>query len=256
MALTINNIVARFNQIADNHPNINAFGVGPRYDIQDDVKYYSYLWIVNDISQSMPYTDENGFRVIEYNFILRVGDKVNNQSGYENQMGIPTNNGIDTHSDTFTIIVDIINAISNDSLNIFGDVNMVNDVNIEPFFNEDNGDVNGHEAEITLRVKNSGVCLTPLTPTGQTSLISNLFLKGIFAEDQTQLEPITIDSDNAGTYTSLSGDLGSGDFEFSINGGSFIPFQSPFVLSVGDILIVTRTVGTNAGFFKIVGYYL
>lgn len=163
MAISIHDLIFRFKKIANNEPRVNAFGAGPRYDIQDDVKYYPYLWIVNDLSHSMPYTDDNGYRVIEYNFVLRVGDKVNNQSGYLNQMGIPSNNGLDIHSDTFTIMVDIINAISNDSIGLFPDVILIDDINIEPFFNEDNGDVNGYEAEITLRVKNSGVCHSPLT---------------------------------------------------------------------------------------------
>jgi hypothetical protein len=149
-----------------------------------------------------------------------------------------------------------VNAISQDSLNIFNDISLIDDISIEPFFHEDSGDVNGHQATITLRVKNDNPCISPLTPSGQTSLISNLFLKGIFAEDQTDLESITIDADNAGTYTALSGDLASGDFTFDINGSGYNQFQSPFVLTQGDILSARRIVGTDAGFFKITGYYL
>lgn len=163
MVPTIQNLILRFKNIADQHPNLNDFGAGPRYDIQQDVKYYSYLWVVNDLSHTMPYTDVNGYRVIEYNFILRVGDKVNNQPGYPQTTGIPDHNGLDISSDTFTILVDIINAVSEDSIGIFSDVSLINDINIEPFFNEDNGDVNGHEADIVLRVKNSDPCDSPLT---------------------------------------------------------------------------------------------
>lgn len=256
MSVSVNQIINKCYQTAQAHPQINGFGYGPVYDIIGQEINYPYFWVINDDSHSIVLGDGGYYNAIEYSFVFRVADKVNNQPNVYSANGENSNNGLEIISDTMQILTDIVNAISQDSLNIFNDISLIEDIDIEPFFHEDSGDVNGHQATITLRVKNDNPCISPLTPTGQTSLISNLFLKGIFAEDQTQLEPITIDSDNAGTYTSLSGDLGSGDFEFSINNGSFIPFQSLFVLSVGDILIVRRTIGTNAGFFKIVGYYL
>ena len=161
--LSIRQLMFKFKEIADDHPNINWFGAGPLYDLIDDVKYYPYLWVINDITHDMVYSEDNGYRAIEYNFILRCGDKVNNQYNSYKQNGIGSNNGLDISSDTFTILVDVINVISENSLGLFDEVSLVDDIGIEPFFNEDTGDVNGHEATIRLRVKIDNPCVSPLT---------------------------------------------------------------------------------------------
>jgi len=256
MGVSINQIISKCYTIANTHPQINGFGFGPEYDIVGQEINHPYLWVVNDDTHTINYAENNGYRSIEYTFVLRVGDKVNDQPNVYSANGENSNNGLEVISDTMQILVDVVNAISEDSLNIFNDISLIDDITIEPFFHEDESDVNGHQATITLRVRNDNPCITPLTPSGQTSLISNLFLKGIFDAGQTTLEPITIDADNAGTYTALSGDTGSGDFTFDINGGGYSAFAAPFVLSIGDVLTAKRTVGTDAGFFKITGYYL
>lgn len=163
MAVTIAYIVSRFKQLADADPRINAFGAGPLYDIIDDIKYYPYLWIQNDVSHRVNYTEINKYRAIEYSFILRVGDKVNNQPNVYGAYGENSNNGLDISSDTFTILVDMINAISENSLSLFGDFTMLDDIEIEPFFHEDTGDVNGHMAQIRLRAPLENPCISPLT---------------------------------------------------------------------------------------------
>jgi hypothetical protein len=133
------------------------------YDLQDDIKYYPYLWTINDISHNVIYTEINKYRAVEYNFILRVGDKVNDQINVYGAYGENSNNGLDISSDTFTILLDIINAISEDSLGLFSDVSLINDIDVEPFFHEESGDVNGHQALITLRTKIENPCISPLT---------------------------------------------------------------------------------------------
>ena len=163
MATTINSLINRFNQIATLDPRVNAFGAGPLYDLQDDIKYYPYLWVINDISHNVIYTEINKYRAVEYNFILRVGDKVNDQKNVYMAYGENSNNGLDISSDTFTILLDIINAISEDSLGLFSDVSLINDIDVEPFFHEESGDVNGHQALITLRTKIENPCISPLT---------------------------------------------------------------------------------------------
>jgi hypothetical protein len=163
MATTINSLINRFNQIATLDPRVNAFGAGPLYDLQDDIKYYPYLWAINDISHNVIYTEINKYRAVEYNFILRVGDKVNDQKNVYMAYGENSNNGLDISSDTFTILLDIINAISEDSLGLFSDVSLINDIDVEPFFHEESGDVNGHQALITLRTKIENPCISPLT---------------------------------------------------------------------------------------------
>ena len=163
MATTINSIVNRFDEISGADPRLNAFGAGPLYDLQDDIKYYPYLWVINDISHNVVYTEINKYRAVEYNFILRVGDKVNDQKNVYKAYGENSNNGLDISSDTFTILLDIINVISEDTLGMFSELNLINDIDIEPFFHEENGDVNGHQALITLRTKIENPCISPLT---------------------------------------------------------------------------------------------
>jgi len=163
MAITIANLISRFKKLADADPRCNAFGSGPQYDIIDDIKYYPYLWIINDLNHSVRYTQDNRYKAIEYNFIIRVGDKVNNQQNVYRAYGENSNNGLDISSDTFTILVDVINAISENSIGLFGDVAMIDDIDVEPFFHEDTGDVNGHQATITLRVPIDNACSSPIT---------------------------------------------------------------------------------------------
>lgn len=163
MAITIANLVARLNQLANADPRINAFGAGPLYDIIDDIKYYPYLWIVNDVPHTVNFYDTNKYRAIEYNFILRVGDKVNDQPNVYSAYGENSNNGLDISSDTFTILVDMINVISEDSLGLFSDVTLSGDIQIEPFFHEDTGDVNGHQAQLVFRGPLQNPCVSPIT---------------------------------------------------------------------------------------------
>lgn len=163
MSIPINELMRRFKILSDNDPRINAFGVGPLYDILEDIKYYCYLWIKNDIPHDVVFTDGNKYRAVEYNFIIRVGDKINNQKNIYGAIGENSNNGIDASSDTFTILLDLINVISEDSLGLFSDVSLVNSISVEPFFHEDTGDVNGHEAQITLRTKITNPCDNPIT---------------------------------------------------------------------------------------------
>jgi hypothetical protein len=244
---SINQIIDKCLQMATSHPQVNGFGYGPLYDIVGQEINYPYLWVLNEDSHTLVYSENNiQYNALDYTFVLRVADKVNDQPNVYNANGENSNNGLEVVSDTAQILTDLINSMAQDSLNIFNEIEILEDVDIEPFFHEDSGDVNGHQATITLRVPNDNQCITPLTPGGATSLVNNLFLKGIFDAAQTILEPITIDSDNAGTYNTLTGDIGSGSFTFDVNGGGYNAF----------VLTVQRTTGTSDGFYKIIGYYL
>jgi len=168
--ITINNLISQFNELADADPRINAFGAGPKYGILEDIKYYPYLWIVNDVAHDIRYTEVNKYRAVEFNFIIRVGDKVNNQKNVYNAIGERSNNGLDISSDTFTILLDMINVISEGLFDpflpgrlFFRNVSLIDDISVEPFFHEDSGDVNGHEAQITLRAVIDNTCFSPIT---------------------------------------------------------------------------------------------
>lgn len=94
--------------------------------------------------------------------------------------------------------------------------------------------------------------------TGQVinvTLSKALFMKGIWGSGVDELGVITIDADNAGTYTSITSDGSSGTITFSKNGGSYAAFSNPLVLAASDTLNVKRTVTTAAGYYKITGTY-
>lgn len=163
MSLNINVIIGKFQQIANLHPNINSFGFGPIYDLDGYNMVYPYLWVRNDNSHTLVYTEDNKFQAIEFQFILRVGDRVNNQPNVYLANGENSNNGLDVIADTFRTLIDILNSIMMNTLGLFDELELINDVDIEPFFHEDTGDVNGHQATITLRIKNDNKCVSPLT---------------------------------------------------------------------------------------------
>jgi hypothetical protein len=87
------------------------------------------------------------------------------------------------------------------------------------------------------------------------SLVQSTQIKGYWGATVTDLIQLTIDADNAGTYTSISDDGSSGTITLSKNGGAFGAFSSPLVLVATDTLDVKRTTSTGVGFFKIVGTY-
>jgi len=84
----------------------------------------------------------------------------------------------------------------------------------------------------------------------------DIFIKGLFKAGSDTMETLTIDSDSAGTYTSISDDGSSGSITLSKNGGAFAAFSSPLALVATDTLDVKRTVDTAAGFFKLTGTYV
>jgi hypothetical protein len=86
-----------------------------------------------------------------------------------------------------------------------------------------------------------------------TPQVKSLFLKGIFAAGSDTMQTITIDADNAGTYTTLTQDGASGTISYTVNGS---PATLPFTLNIGDTLVVVRTSFASAGFYKISGTYV
>lgn len=87
------------------------------------------------------------------------------------------------------------------------------------------------------------------------TLAKQVFIKGIFKAANDTMETLTIDADNAGTYTSITDDGGSGAITLSKNGGAFAAFSSPLVLAVSDTLVVKRATSTSLGFYKITGTF-
>jgi hypothetical protein len=99
---------------------------------------------------------------------------------------------------------------------------------------------------------------TPIVPSsvvGATVTVNvpkDLFIKGIFSGTNDQMETLTIDADNAGTYTTYTTDGGSGVVSFEVNGS---PVTFPFTLTIGDTLDAERSTFVASGFFKLIGTY-
>jgi hypothetical protein len=87
------------------------------------------------------------------------------------------------------------------------------------------------------------------------TLPKEVFIKGLFKSGSDTMETLTIDTESAGTFTSIADDGGSGSITLSKNGGAFAAFSSPLVLANTDTLVVKRTTTTSAGFFKVIGTY-
>jgi hypothetical protein len=163
MAVSINVLMNKLYKIANQHPQLEGFGFGPLYDLSSADIQYPYMWILNDDSHTIGYGDSNKYSSVEYNFEIRIGDKVNDQPNVYSAIGSNSNNSLEVISDTFQILLDVINAVSNNSTNDFLNIGMVDDISVQPFFHEDAGNVNGHSALITLRVINDNVCISPIT---------------------------------------------------------------------------------------------
>lgn len=88
-----------------------------------------------------------------------------------------------------------------------------------------------------------------------TPQVKALFLKSLFAAGDDEMESITIDADNAGTYTSISDDGASGAITLNINSEGFASFVNPTILEIGDTLIIKRATTTGAGWVKLTGTY-
>jgi hypothetical protein len=94
---------------------------------------------------------------------------------------------------------------------------------------------------------NTNIVATPST--------NDIFLKGLFAATISDMPQLVIDSDTAGTFTSITDDGASGTITLSVNGGAYAVFSSPLVLSASDTLDVKRTVATATGNYKLTGTF-
>lgn len=160
-AVRIDTIIRKFKNLKDLHPNLNSFGAGTTYDIQGQIDNYPYLFVKMNDRHTLV-NENNRYSTLEYTFTLRVGDKVNDQTGYNHDLGVGNDNGLDILSDTFNTLLDIINTIKNNINGDFENIQLIDDIQIESFFDEDDNIINGNEATITLKVFNDDTCINPM----------------------------------------------------------------------------------------------
>jgi hypothetical protein len=112
----------------------------------------------------------------------------------------------------------------------------------------------GGSENIILQDQNSNP-ITPDSVVGSTVTVNvprDVFIKGLFSGTNDQMEQLTIDADNAGTYTAITDDGSSGTISLEVNGS---PATLPFTLAIGDTLDAERSTFTASGFFKLTGTY-
>lgn len=161
--ITIKDIVNRIELLSNNHPKINSFGFGKVYDIAAYEVEYPYLFVSTESPHRIQFSTDNKFQALEFQFTLRVCDKVTWGTNPDSEIAESSNNGLDAISDTFQILRELINAIMMNTLGLFGDLDLVDDIFIDSLYHVDTGDVNGHECIITLRTKNDSKCVSTIT---------------------------------------------------------------------------------------------
>lgn len=159
--ITLKSIVVSLENLAAAHPKINDFGFGPQSDLSAYRIKYPYFWVTPE-TNFFEYSPDNKYQAIEFQFTLRVADKVTWGDNPRGEKSEESNNGLDVLSDTFQILREILNAIMMNSTGDFNDLEIVGSISLDPLLHEDSADVNGFETTITLRTKNDYKCETTI----------------------------------------------------------------------------------------------
>jgi len=138
---TVNQLISVFKDIAKRHYQINGFGIGDNWEIgASEAKMHPVLWI-NPIAASMPESENVGYKTFEIDFEVRVFDLVNKDESNEN----------DVLSDTIDTLKDIITEFKGHPYYVNSQLNIVNDIDFDPFTEEFDEEVSGWVAELSLK---------------------------------------------------------------------------------------------------------
>lgn len=265
--VTFNQINKAFNNIAVAHKQINTYGIGDIWEIatSGDIRY-PMMWAKPENGRL-----ETNIYVSSWTLIFM--DLVDNGERNEN----------DVLSDQELIALDVVALLKDHEYEFEFDYT---GASIERFTERFKDKVAGVLLRIDIRVPftadrcqvpQSGLVITggqispcegvTITDNGSivsvesggsydcTPQIKSLFLKSIFETGDDEMESITIDADNAGTYTSISDDGASGTITLNINGAGYGSFVNPTALAIGDTLLIKRTTTTGDGWVKLTGTY-
>lgn len=108
-----------------------------------------------------------------------------------------------------------------------------------------------HSRSLRLIEKNLCCAITSV----EQGIGNQTFLKGLFSSGVDEMGLLTIDADNAGTYTSIADDGASGTITLDINSGGYAAFVSPLTLTIGDTINAKRTITTADGWYKLMGNF-
>lgn len=253
--ITINELIKAFNDFADAHLMLKDFGYGQVSDISTSRQMLlPYMWVTHTTTSNIEVANRTSIPTLSMTFIF--ADQVNIQENFEDVNGADSNNTQEIISDMHQVLQDFIVYITSE-LTTFGAKITDDLITYEPMFDETTDKVAGIVATINIKLIHSN-CQYPtegIAPVIPIICTNGLFLKGVFASDNDTMETLTIDADNAGTYTSITDDGSSGDITLDINGGGDNAFINPTVLGIGDTLLVKRTITTANGFYKITGTF-
>ena len=139
---TVNQLITVFKDAANRHYQINGFGYGDNWEVgASEAKMHPVLWI-NPVSATMAESENNiGYKTFEIDFEIRVFDLVDKDESNEDEV----------LSDSVDILKDIITEFKGHPYYTNSKLNIVNDIEFEPFTEEFDEEVTGWVCEISFK---------------------------------------------------------------------------------------------------------
>jgi len=144
--VSLNKLIALFNDLAIRHKMVSTFGFGRTDDITTTLasseRKYPMVWL--DVPNTELVRSLNGYSEEIFTFDLYVLDKINKgQNNYQEIL-----------SDTHFILDTMISEMSQHSMYINLNVSLTNNITMESVTEAQDDDVNGYKATISLKVPN------------------------------------------------------------------------------------------------------
>lgn len=174
-SLTINELVDIFEDISIRHKQLNDFGFGAEFDINQATELNTpFLWVdFGDAGYTTNINDNNNFTSIDFDFRLIVVDKINNTLNNDNESGDKSHNGLEIFSDTSQILNDIVGEMTTSSFYTTNNINIKEDINFNYLRNFEDSNLNGWECDLTISMPfKFTVCGSPFTGESQITLQS------------------------------------------------------------------------------------
>jgi hypothetical protein len=170
--ITINQLVNNIRCIADRHLQINDFGFGPTHEIGESRDMnYPYLWVSLQPNSTILTNEQFKLSAVEYEFSFIVADRISNV--ISNELGQENDNGLEVISDTQLILFDILSEINNHPFYSNNRIQIKEDVNFSPSFDERDDLVNAWVADVTITMPFTHTyCANPIEELSATASIN------------------------------------------------------------------------------------
>ena len=242
--LTYNNIIAKLQQFANDHFQINEFGNGDLWEVVESKQITEFNYpLLFAIDQPMPLA-KSSFSMV---FNVLVMDLVKPDESNENEV----------KSDTQQILLDLISYLDdqNDGAWYFVKVDRTSTLN--SFTERFDDTLTGWGCTISLKQPfQYDACSIPIedSPTPEIPLCPKdlfWFLEFNGTDDKIQHTATAL---TEGTFTSGSG-ANVGDIEISIDDVTFDPILFPLTINSGTTYYFTRSETTTTGTYTLTGTY-